>query len=116
MMHVHGVTRCSWGIAIVGLALVLLAAQVSPSAAQVELQPAAFLPLVERRGPPVGAFNPWDYIGQGDRYNCADFASQAQAQAVLRADPTDPNRLDGDADGIACEHLPPPLDLEPVHR
>ncbi len=41
---------------------------------------------------------------QGD-LDCADFASQAEAQAVLDADPTDPNGLDADNDGIACETL-----------
>ncbi len=41
---------------------------------------------------------------QDDR-NCADFATQAAAQAVLVADPTDPNRLDADDDGYACESL-----------
>ena len=35
--------------------------------------------------------------------DCADFASQAEAQAVLDADPSDPNGLDADNDGIACE-------------
>ena len=39
---------------------------------------------------------------QGD-LDCADFASQAEAQTVLDADPTDPNGLDADNDGIACE-------------
>ena len=62
------------------------------------------------------AFDPSAYIGQGDAYNCADFASQAQAQAVLRADPTDPNKLDADKDGIACERNKAPFDLEPVPR
>ncbi|WP_433505621.1 excalibur calcium-binding domain-containing protein [Pseudonocardia halophobica] len=38
----------------------------------------------------------------GDR-DCADFATQAQAQAVLLADVSDPERLDADSDGIACE-------------
>ena len=37
--------------------------------------------------------------------NCSDFATQAEAQAVLTADPTDPNNLDSDDDGIACESL-----------
>ena len=37
----------------------------------------------------------------GDR-NGSDFPKQAAAQAVLRADPSDPNRLDADRDGIAC--------------
>ncbi|MBF2079765.1 MAG: thermonuclease family protein [Synechococcales cyanobacterium T60_A2020_003] len=38
--------------------------------------------------------------------DCADFATQAEAQAVLNAFPGDPHRLDGDRDGIACESLP----------
>jgi len=56
--------------------------------------------------PAPSGFDPSRYLGQGDRYNCGDFATQAQAQAVLNADPSDPNRLDGDNDGIACESLP----------
>lgn len=36
--------------------------------------------------------------------NCDDFASQADAQANLVANPTDPNRLDADDDGLACEN------------
>jgi hypothetical protein len=35
--------------------------------------------------------------------DCPDFASQADAQAVLVADPSDPERLDADNDGEACE-------------
>ncbi len=35
--------------------------------------------------------------------DCADFATQAEAQAELDADPSDPNDLDADADGVACE-------------
>jgi competence protein ComEC len=38
--------------------------------------------------------------------NCSDFDTQAEAQACLNADPTDPFNLDGDNDGIACESLP----------
>ena len=38
--------------------------------------------------------------------DCADFSTQAQAQAVLNQDPSDPNRLDTDNDGVACEGLP----------
>lgn len=38
----------------------------------------------------------------GDR-DCADFATQAEAQAVLLGDLSDPERLDADSDGIACE-------------
>lgn len=38
----------------------------------------------------------------GDR-DCPDFSSQAEAQAVFDADPSDPERLDADDDGQACE-------------
>jgi micrococcal nuclease len=38
--------------------------------------------------------------------DCADFGSQAEAQEVLEDDPSDPNGLDGDYDGVACEELP----------
>ncbi len=48
--------------------------------------------------------------------DCADYASQAEAQAALRADPRDPHHLDADRDGIACEKLPPPRDEVPVAR
>ena len=40
----------------------------------------------------VPTFDPAPYVSQGDAYNCPDFASQADAQAVLRADPTDPEK------------------------
>ena len=35
--------------------------------------------------------------------NCEDFNSQAEAQAELRSDPSDPGVLDRDNDGVACE-------------
>ncbi|SDO46206.1 excalibur calcium-binding domain-containing protein [Geodermatophilus sp. DSM 45219] len=35
--------------------------------------------------------------------DCPDFASQAAAQAAFDAVPGDPERLDADNDGIACE-------------
>jgi hypothetical protein len=38
--------------------------------------------------------------------DCADFDSQPEAQEVLEDDPSDPNGLDGDSDGVACEDLP----------
>ncbi len=38
--------------------------------------------------------------------NCSDFATQEEAQAVLDANPDDPNYLDGEGDGVACESLP----------
>jgi hypothetical protein len=64
----------------------------------------------------VPVFDPGPYIGQGDAFNCPHFASQADAQAVLRADATDPNGLDADKDGIACESNVGPKDLVPVPR
>ncbi|WP_410587317.1 excalibur calcium-binding domain-containing protein [Amycolatopsis sp. lyj-23] len=41
----------------------------------------------------------------GDK-NCSDFQYQEEAQAVLDATPGDPNHLDRDKNGIACESLP----------
>lgn len=35
--------------------------------------------------------------------DCADFATQAEAQAEFDADTSDPNGLDADSDGLACE-------------
>jgi hypothetical protein len=37
--------------------------------------------------------------------DCADFASQVAAQTALEYDPTDPNGLDEDGDGQACEEF-----------
>ncbi|CAA9293147.1 MAG: hypothetical protein AVDCRST_MAG93-4053 [uncultured Chloroflexia bacterium] len=37
--------------------------------------------------------------------DCVDFATQGGAQAVYDQDPSDPNTLDGDDDGVACETL-----------
>jgi hypothetical protein len=48
--------------------------------------------------------------------NCSDFPSQAAAQAHLRADPSDPDHLDANGDGIACESNPAPNDLVKVSR
>ncbi|MDD7918025.1 excalibur calcium-binding domain-containing protein [Actinomycetospora callitridis] len=46
--------------------------------------------------------------------DCADFDSQAEAQAVLDDDPSDPERLDADDDGIACESFGYADDVETV--
>jgi hypothetical protein len=42
---------------------------------------------------------------QTDQFNCDDFSSQQEAQAVYDQDPSDPNGLDADDDGEACEEL-----------
>jgi micrococcal nuclease len=44
--------------------------------------------------------------GGGGDLDCADFATQQEAQAVLERDSSDTNRLDADNDGIACETYP----------
>ncbi len=41
----------------------------------------------------------------GDR-DCSDFGTQEQVQQTLEGDPSDPNGLDSDSDGEACETLP----------
>jgi hypothetical protein len=46
-------------------------------------------------GPPAWA--------QDDDLNCADFPSQAAAQREYEKDRSDPNNLDADNDGQACE-------------
>lgn len=55
-------------------------------------------------------------------YDCGDFSWWDEAQDFYEADPSDPSGLDGDYDGIACEHLPgapvsyvPPPSLELPH-
>ncbi|MBC7943515.1 excalibur calcium-binding domain-containing protein [Candidatus Saccharibacteria bacterium] len=40
-----------------------------------------------------------------NEYNCSDFSSQEEAQETYEDDTTDPNYLDGDSDGVACEAL-----------
>ncbi|WP_449485360.1 hypothetical protein [Streptomyces avidinii] len=60
-------------------------------------------------------FDAKEYATHGDAFECVNFAHQADAQAVLRADPSDPNHLD-DGDGVACRGLPAPRDTKPVPR
>jgi hypothetical protein len=52
----------------------------------------------------VAAGVPAPWVSAQDRFNCEDFASQAEAQAELnRTFPDDPNQLDADDDWVACE-------------
>jgi hypothetical protein len=44
--------------------------------------------------------------GSGVDLDCKDFSTQEEAQTVLDADSSDPNGLDADNDGVACEALP----------
>jgi hypothetical protein len=50
-----------------------------------------------------------------DDQDCFDFPSQAAAQQHLRQDPSDPDNLDPDGDGIACETNAAPFDTVPVN-
>ena len=71
---------------------------------------------------PGGAVPQDDATAQQEDLDCGDFASQAEAQAVLREDPSDPYGLDGPVGpvgtgepGVACEGaLPGPADFAPV--
>jgi hypothetical protein len=42
-------------------------------------------------------------VAQADQYDCASFGSQQSAQAELERDPSDPNNLDPDGNGRACD-------------
>lgn len=53
----------------------------------------------------IGVAAPATATHSGDR-DCGDFAYQEDAQAHLNAHPSDPDGLDADDDGIACETLP----------
>ena len=44
--------------------------------------------------------------------DCEDFQTQEEAQAVLTADPADPNNLDPNGDGVACALLPLAAELQ----
>jgi hypothetical protein len=63
-------------------------------------------------------FNPHAWVVPGhDLYDCVDFLSQAEAQGALRADPSDPNYLDSNRNGIACEdYARPPYSVYPIRR
>ncbi|MGH2772373.1 MAG: excalibur calcium-binding domain-containing protein [Actinomycetota bacterium] len=47
-----------------------------------------------------------EFLEAIDEFDCSDFQTQEEAQRVLDSDRTDPNQLDADDDGIACETLP----------
>jgi len=47
------------------------------------------------------------YDCSSDVYNCGDFTTQSEAQAVFNyCGPEDVHRLDNDGDGVVCESLP----------
>jgi hypothetical protein len=102
--------RLDWRLAAAPLAAVLVTA-----------------PAFMQAPPALPGFDPTPYAGTFDDYDCRDFTSQAQAQAVLRANPRDPNQLEAREMGIACWANPGPFDFvrvatrdanahEPVYR
>jgi hypothetical protein len=73
----------TWRLLVVGL--VLLAGLVSR---------VTFEQLIHPRVPAAA---------QSNQYDCASFGSQQSAQAELERDPSDPNVLDPDGNGRACD-------------
>jgi len=67
-------------------------------------------------------------VKKEDKFGCKDFPNQFDAQHVLRIEPKDPNGLDGNRNGIACDGqdafmdgvagglMNSPFDLNPVSR
>jgi micrococcal nuclease len=66
---------------------------------------AAAQPAAARQAQPTAPTSSTPGTPAGD-LNCSDFATQPEAQAALNSDPSDPNNLDADNDGVACESLP----------
>lgn len=77
---------------------------------------ATSVPSAPPAATPTNTPRPAASSSPGDTKNCSDFPSQAAAQRELRADPSDPNKLDTDKDGIACESNKAPFDKNPVPR
>ncbi|MER8185838.1 hypothetical protein [Kitasatospora sp. NPDC094015] len=111
-----------WGVLVLGVAVLAVAVVAfvarggsDPAAKARKSDPAWCTPGTQRSAlcPHGKEFDPKEYATHGDAFECVNFASQADAQAVLRADPEDPNRLD-DGGGVACRGLPEPRDTTPV--
>ena len=72
----------------------------------------------------VLTFAPMALAQQGavEDLDCEDFSSREEVQATLDADPSDPNDLDADGNGLACDELfsiqdqaaPPGAEVAPV--
>jgi hypothetical protein len=81
-------------------------------------RPPALCRDLSARLPVVGSARHWTKVGvgqiplsdavgeddaQADQYDCDSFGSQQAAQAELERDPSDPNNLDSDGNGRACD-------------
>ncbi len=121
LSRLSGSRTAKWGalvlvVAAVALVAVALVRGGSDSAAQAQKSdPEWCTPGTQRSAlcPHGKEFDAKEYAHHGNAFACINFASQADAQAVLRADPSDPNHLD-DGGGVACRGLPEPRDTEPV--
>jgi micrococcal nuclease len=85
----------------------------SPTAtATLEVQPSPDVAEPTAQAPVAPAptvSNSLPYDPSGPDRDCGDFATHAEAQAFFEAaggPASDPHRLDGDHDGVACETLP----------
>jgi len=78
------------------------------SALELPFTPTSLPPTATQEPLPAATAGP-PYDPNGPDRDCADFATQAEAQAFFIAaggPERDPHRLDGDNDGVACETLP----------
>ncbi len=78
-------------------------------------------PSLDASGAPAASFRlpssiTASFAQEENDLDCEDFETQEDAQAALDDDPSDPNNLDPNADGIACALLPAASDLEPTPR
>jgi hypothetical protein len=61
-------------------------------------------PTTEETAPPATTEETTQPVGaSADQYDCTDFIYREDAQAVLDDDPDDPNNLDPDLNGVACD-------------
>ncbi|MDQ3154983.1 MAG: excalibur calcium-binding domain-containing protein [Actinomycetota bacterium] len=86
-----------------GIACESLSSGTTPESPQVPLPPIPTQPPAPTTPEPTLPAAP-EPTPPADR-DCPDFDSQVEAQAVLDADPSDPERLDANGDGVACESL-----------
>ena len=67
-----------------------------------------YIPIIPETTTSTTTITMPSYVCTSDYYNCGDFTTQAQAQAVYEAcggTSNDIHRLDGDNDGMSCESL-----------
>lgn len=76
-----------------------------PRTATAQVFPGA-VPTRSAGAPAVTSASERFFTSGADRYNCTSFGSQAEAQEALAVNaPGDPNRLDMNGNGVACEDI-----------